>query len=388
MCAVASGSMFVRWLRVSVRRKQQMWRMYGWFTGLMFCGSLFGTAAWALYLQFLVAFYRTTPGITDVEDASLNATQSRWLSAFLVVYALEFMCLSVAKLLVLFRTMDLSMPEGQPVPSHWAAAAWMVTKAVVAGNVVGLGGYVAAAVYFKQAADFYSSSAAAYAANATRDGRDFYNNADDRVRAANIAESAQNFCEVAVLLLIISAFFVAASAFSRFALTKLRDLTLAASGDVDAIDRVDELAGVRSHEERAETMVAAAATAVSGNRTLLQVVSTAAFVFATFLLRATYSTIHAISNAAQNQNADCASDVDRGLCDSTCYNTYFLIQTWLLYRPEFQTMVMLISSPLALLVALWGMTTDNMSKIMRSSHQMKTMRREPTDTTLQQQSIL
>ena len=361
--------MFVRWLRVSARRKQQMWRMYGWFTGLMCSGSIFGSAAWASYLQFLVAFFTASPGVSNVDDAALNAVQSRWSCAFLVFYALEFMCLSVAKLLVLFRTIDLSMPQGQPVPSHWASAAWMVTRVVVAGNAVGVGSHVAAAVYFKQSADFFASASDAYARNATDDGKSLYAIANAKVDVANIAESVQNFCEVTVLALIIAAFLAAGTAFSRYATNRLQDLERASSGDTAAIGRVDEFTGVRSE---AESMVVAAATAVKGSRTLRQVVLTAVFVCATFFLRATYSTMHALANAAQNQDAACATDVGRSLCDSTCYNTYFLMQTWLIYTPEFQMLIVLISSPLALLVARWGMTTNNMSKLLRSSQKKKT----------------
>ena len=53
------------------------------------------------------------------------------------------------------------------------------------------------------------------------------------------------------------------------------------------------------------------------------------------------------------------------------------MQTWLFYTPEFQLTVELISSPLALLVALWGMTTERALQQMQSNRrrrQMGTMR--------------
>ena len=43
------------------------------------------------------------------------------------------------------------------------------------------------------------------------------------------------------------------------------------------------------------------------------------------------------------------------------------MQGWLIYTPEFQLVVMLISSPLALLVALWGMTSERTLQQMESS---------------------
>jgi len=39
------------------------------------------------------------------------------------------------------------------------------------------------------------------------------------------------------------------------------------------------------------------------------------------------------------------------------------LQTWNDYTPEFFFIVVLISSPLTLLVALWGMTTDRMRQV-------------------------
>jgi hypothetical protein len=43
------------------------------------------------------------------------------------------------------------------------------------------------------------------------------------------------------------------------------------------------------------------------------------------------------------------------------------MQLWLLYTPEFQLIVVLISSPLAMIVALWGMTSARMLQQMKSN---------------------
>ena len=51
------------------------------------------------------------------------------------------------------------------------------------------------------------------------------------------------------------------------------------------------------------------------------------------------------------------------------------MQVWLLYTPEFQLTVVLISSPLALLIALWGMTDKRTLQQMQSNRrQMGAMR--------------
>ena len=45
-----------------------------------------------------------------------------------------------------------------------------------------------------------------------------------------------------------------------------------------------------------------------------------------------------------------------GFCNP-CKNVYSNIIGWILYTPAFQQVAMLISSPIALLVALWGMSS-------------------------------
>ena len=93
----------------------------------------------------------------------------------------------------------------------------------------------------------------------------------------------------------------------------------------------------------------------------MQILGTAAFVFVTFLLRAVFSTMNALANALQNEGAACPT-----YCGIPCNNVWTLIQLWLVLTPEFQQIVVLISSPLALIVALWGMTSERTLQHMRS----------------------
>jgi len=95
-----------------------------------------------------------------------------------------------------------------------------------------------------------------------------------------------------------------------------------------------------------------------------------------------YSTMYALAYELQDFSAvtSCPSS---SLCDASCYNVYRLMQLWLIYTPEFQLMVELISSPLALLVALWGMTSDRALQQMQSNQQQmgKTTRKGPIPQT-------
>jgi hypothetical protein len=168
---------------------------------------------------------------------------------------------------------------------------------------------------------------------------------DQTATVANDVASVQQFCEVAVLLLIIVAFAVVGAACTR-----------------------------RINSALLGTNFAPAAAAAAGKQLRLRIVGTAAFVFVTFLLRAVYSTMFALANELQN-NGNAVNCPSGTICDASCFNVYALMQTWLVYTPEFQLIVVMISSPLALLVALSGMTTDRALRQMQSNRrQMGTTR--------------
>ena len=162
---------------------------------------------------------------------------------------------------------------------------------------------------------------------------------------ANDASSVQQFCEVAVLLLIIVAFAVVGVACAR-------RLSSAQQHHDALLDPADA--------------AAAAAAAPAWRKLRRQILGTAVFVFVTFLLRAVFSFIDALSNALliQGPISNCNN------CDPTCNNVWEVIHFWLIFTPEFQLIVVLISSPLALIVALWGMTDRRTLKYMRSGRRL------------------
>jgi hypothetical protein len=339
--------MFVRWRRMDAEGRRGVWRLYGWFSGLMLCGSCFGAVAWGAAMQILALSFNANNNpsstLTKAQYWSIFAQIYRWLAAFAVLYAIEFLCLSAAKLMVLDRMMEFVVPRREGMPRRWVIGGRVVMAAVVAGNVVGLGGNVAAAVYYQRTAEYYSAASAAFAANNTADGINQANLGQQQAPLAFSTESLQLFCEGAVLLLIIVAFAVVGAACARRIGSALLDMTDAAA-------------------------------AAASRQLRLQIVGTAAFVFVTFLLRAVYSTMFALANALQNEGS-IASCPSHNQCDASCYNVYKLMQTWIYNTPEFQLSVVLISSPLAMIVALWGMTSDRTLQRMQSNRRQKgTMR--------------
>jgi hypothetical protein len=336
--------MFLRWLRMDVQGRQWAWWLYGWFSGLMLCGSCCGAVAWGARMQGLVLLFSLSnrsylSTLTGAQYYLLAAQERHWTAAFYITYAIAFLCLSVAKLMALDQMMNFAVSKARDMPRRWVVWGRVVMAGVVVGNVVGLGGNVAAAVYFEQSAESYRAASAAYAANNTADFVNFRNFlflGSQQHELALSTSAVQLFCEVAVLLLIIVAFAVTGAACRRrFTSAQLDDTA-------------------------------------DGRQLWRQIVGTAAFVFVTFLLRAVYSTMFAVSNELQN---DCV------LCDSNNSsvaphaNLYVYMQYWLLCTPEFQLSVELISSPLTLLVALWGMTSKHTLRLMQSRRrEMNVMR--------------
>ena len=56
-------------------------------------------------------------------------------------------------------------------------------------------------------------------------------------------------------------------------------------------------------------------------------------------------------------------------CDPSCFNEFTLIQRWWARTPEFQVTVVFVSSPVALLVALWGVTSRYTLQLMKLKQQ-------------------
>jgi hypothetical protein len=211
----------------------------------------------------------------------------------------------------------------------------MVMAVVVLGNAVGLAANVAAAVHYQKAADAASTSHVFFAANRTQLAFEFVRSSQIEIQVALSIAAVQAWCEVAVLLLIVAAFVVTGVVCTRLVSSRLR-----------AVD-------------------AASASAAAVRELRRQIVVTTVVVFVAFVVRSTQSTMFAVARQLQDMGTRCPGV--RGFCDPSCNNVFSHISMWIVNTPEFQVMVVLISSPLTLLVALWGMTSKLILQTMKSS---------------------
>ena len=336
--------MFYRWRRMEEEDRGRVWRLYGWFTALMACGSCFGAVAWAAYMMLLVNGFKGNNSEDMAQLTSLLALSMSWRAAFLVTYAIEFLCLSAAKLMVLDRMSVFAAPQGARLQTRWAAAGRVVMAAVVLGNAVGLAANAAAAMRSQKAAEADSTASAYYAANNTYDGDKFVLLSVHEAQLGYSISSVQRFAEVAVLLLIVVAFAVVGTLCARILYTRVKPIGVDAGYD--------------------------AFIATVGRTLRLQMLGTTGFIFVTFLLRSVFSTMLAVALLLRDRDKQCPGA--KNFCDA-CYNDYTHIVQWMYYTPEFQLVIILISSPVAQLVALWGMTTKSTLHLMMTSKRDKTL---------------
>ena len=326
--------MFRRWRRMQEEDRGRVWRLYGWYSALMTCGSCVGAVAWTARMMNRVNAFKAYKASNVVERMSLVALAYSWQSVFLVTYAIEFLCLSAAKLMVLDRMSVFAAPqaEGSAAQKRWTAAGRVVMAAVVLCNAVGLAANAASSVHYQRAAAAASSASERYAANSTDDGLKFRTESREEMDRGGDIASVQLLCEVSALLFIVAAF--------------------AAVGVLSA----------RRVSARLRGVDAASAAMATGRMLRLQIAGTAGFVFVAFVVRSMFSTMFAVAHHLRDNDKTCPG---QNVC-SGCYNTYSHMVRWMTYTPEFQLTIVLVSSPLALLVALWGMTTKATLRLMSS----------------------
>jgi hypothetical protein len=333
--------MFHLWRRLNEEDRQSIWRLYGWFTALSMCGSCLGAIAWAARMRNLEGIYQSYEDVnaSKVMRYSLHADGNNWRSAFTATYPIEFMFLTAAKLMVLDRLLDFAAPQGHAMRKRLTTYRRVVLAVVVLGNAVGLLSNFVSAVNFKRTADAAGAASANYAAgNSDQGDADVSQYRNFKKRALQIA-SVQCLCEVAVLLVIVTAFVASGIFCARRINSMLRQVNAASFGAV-----------------------------VEGRHLWRQVVGTTGFVGLAFVIRSVFSVIFAVATCMQDVDNPNNCPENQSLCDPFCYNVYTNMAAWMLFTPQFQMTFVLISSPLAMLVALWGMTSKRMIALITSNH--------------------
>jgi hypothetical protein len=327
--------------------RRRVWSLYGWFCGLMVCGSCFGAVTWAARMMQFEKGFNSQDVLSRrdlVQQWSLVARSYSWGAGFLVMYAVEFLCLSAARLMVLDRMSDFAAGQDEVTRKRWAAGGRIVMAVVVLGNAVGLAANAAATVHAQRAAEAASAASALFAANSTQAALESVSLSQTEIQLAVSISAVQSFCEVAVLLLIVAAFVVAGVACARVIRSRLL-----------ALDAASVPAAVGNYVH------------FVGGELRRRMVVTTVVVFVAFVVRSVQSTMFAVARQLQDSATSCPGVTSP--CDASCHNVFTHITQWAAYTPEFQVTIVVVSSPLTLLVALWGMTSRQTLHAMKSKEQ-------------------
>jgi hypothetical protein len=343
--------MFVCWWRLGQEDRRRAWRLHGWYSGSMMVGSCFGAVAWSSNMMASTGKFSFSAG-----DVSKVAPTYSFLAVHGVTYAIEFLCLSAAKLMVLDRMSEFIAPQGTTVWKRWAVGGRVVMAVVAFGNLTGLAACVAAAVYWKRSFDAESTALSYSAANNIAKASESRKTSIEEDRRAFSIYSVQQMCEVAVLLFIVTAFLFTGVLCARRVSVALRG--------------VQKISAIQAFYSRSRSLQAAAPAlaeaAAQGRNLQLRMVATTAVVFAAFLLRSVLSTMIAVAYALSDFSGKKCPGVT-SLCDASCYNVYTHMFVWSFYTPEFKPTAVLITSPLVLLVVMWSMTTKIIWQRMKLS---------------------
>jgi hypothetical protein len=345
----------VRWATDGV--KKRTWGQLGLFSGLVCVGSVAGSVAWGAQMQGNAFNYEAgITGINHRQSYSLFASSSRWFATVSILYPVEFLCFIIPKLVMLGRlttnaTRSLQVHAQEQEQSNGVGVRVsllaIVHRAIATAVVLcSLGGMVALYVtgaYFVQVARLNDQAAAACdtQGNDTMLSLALINETGDILTQAGIAASVQAILEAIALLLISTAYLIlvplSVAMFRRAERVGARALLSVAAGTNGGDHRTGRVAAIVDD--------AIHAAAEQRQRLLIACV----VVLITFPARAAFDLLNAYSVFNDTYNPAC------GQCDP-CQSQQYIINEWISYTPEFQPIVVALSSPLPLALSLWIIT--------------------------------
>ena len=241
-----------------------------------------------------------------------------------------------------------------------------ISKAVALASVAGVLAMVVAAVYFVKVAGVYDQAAAACDAQGKDTNRSVALN-NDALNFDNISDDAvavQAVLEAIVLVVMSAAYMVfipvCVSMFGRAERRLIRilgqieykldhsEVLLPAQYNPQAAHGAAAGAEIRMRCDKAKELLRSTLAEATAQRR--RFVGACSIVLVTFLLRASFDLLHAYAIFNDPFNPAC------GECDP-CQSTRIFISTWLNYTPEFQPIVVALSSPLPLTISLWLVST-------------------------------
>ena len=354
VAALYSGMWWLRWARVGGREGE--WGQLGWFSGMVCVGSIAGAVAWGANMYALALYYEiNAPALSPQQAYSMFASSCRFFAVFFFLYGVAFLCLIICKLMLLGRlaanaaqSSQAEVTEMSGVRRKWLGGRALpivyrvMAGAVVVGSVVGMvADAVAGALMVQEAGVVDQIAAACDAAGNKINSSCVFNNEVNVIAAkARTSQSVQASSEALTLLLVSIAFLAIVSwsvALFRMLERVAARVLVAANGGRNTQPSEESAARIA-----ADTMQAAA-------EQRRRLTAACVIVLITFPARAAFDLLQAYAFFNDPHNNAC------GPCDA-CQSTPSLVHHWLNFTPEFQAIVVAVSSPLPLTLSLWLLT--------------------------------
>ena len=339
------------YLRLPRDMKRILWENYGRFSVLCSISSAFSLAVAYTHLRMVKAGFLAHqydnlglallnfPNLLRIKYDAYSQFAT-FQAAWTILYPVEFMFLSIAKLTALDFIVDIFKQTWGPVYGRQIELIRMfVYGSVQLFNVAGIAVMAASCYHWYQVEKDWVLAASLYAdVDALQlSGSVVWNISDANVNAnISVLNGLNNYYYADRLWLAQNVFEV----LSLFVLTSAFVLTGRWSAS-----RIDSaIKGALAL--RAETQIVEVGTSLK-----LKVVTTAIAIFFVFMFRFVYAIMTMVSNSSHQKPVvpGCYQ-----ACDS-CQDTGWLVRFTLFYTPWIYATVHLFSSPFVLLVVLWGM---------------------------------
>ena len=161
---IANAACFLLWNRLHRDSKSQIWHLFGWFSALAALGCGIGTIAFAAFMMQLSDGYEANRNLGGRDFHLLSETIFRWKAVYVALFPLEFMCVSIAKLMVLERLYVFALPQlDAALALRLKRFGIVVVICVVICNLISVAANFAQAVQLSRAASFMQQAAAAAA---------------------------------------------------------------------------------------------------------------------------------------------------------------------------------------------------------------------------------
>ena len=361
--------MFLLWFRLQSDHKKRLWRLYGSFTALGCVGSIIGAIASLAEIKYEENLHEVLLAQNTSESLAWSAEVSFWTSVLAVPESLHILFISVTLLMVLDRMVHVDFATSRGLTPHLIKTERVVTFIVVILNATSVCFSAVNASAAHRSVPLFRSAAIAVAVNDTKSSKETL----DKLQSIDINKIVPHCCESASLLFMVASFIVVLRVCTR----RIQQINQRAIADSSSRLAIQDDSSASESVVAGDVRVSVNTFGLLSNMkgVHLQIFVTVVFVFLALLVMAVVKLLDGISDALMN---DC--EAGNPLDCHPCRNSFGLLQNWFRSTPELFALGVSVPQPLALLVALWAMTSKLMMQMIKSNGQEHAV----CDNTMQQ----